>query len=149
MNDRFTRGLMAGLIAWIPTGIFNYLAFHFKFSTLVYSDFAAVFMYGRKSLNLSEALFSLVATAGFIATLGAIFAYLVKGITSKYLWLKGLLYGEALWFIIYAITVLFKVPQIEKIPFKTALSNSIGSLIWGLLLAYSLSWLNQRIENRS
>lgn len=49
VEDRFTRGLLAGLIAGVPTFIFNHGLFYLKMTNLRWSDFMSLFIYGKKT----------------------------------------------------------------------------------------------------
>lgn len=146
MDDRFTRGLAAGFIGWMPTVIFNLISFHLNFSKLRFLDFAAVFIYGHKPHGTLETMFASLAVMAFMSVLGIFFAFLIKDIGSAHLWLKGWIYGNTIWFSIYAITLLFKVTEIETISLPSAFSNFLASSIWGVTMAYALIWLDKKVK---
>jgi len=145
LNDRFTIGLITGLIGAIPITVFN-LSMNYYFQTLRYLDFAAIFIYGHTSKTVFETLFAFAIAYLFLAFLGAIFAYIITGLTSKNLLIKGWVYGVFIWFSTYALTLLFRVPQLLDISLTSAISNFIGASIWGLSMAYSLLWLNKKVN---
>jgi uncharacterized membrane protein YagU involved in acid resistance len=146
MKDRFTRGFVAGIIAGIPTLVFNMGAFYLKFATLHWADFMGIFTYGRKPIAFAETLFAIIAVYIFLSFLGIIFAYFILRMSSQNYILKGWVFGLSIWFISYAITILFNVPELAFIPLKTVLSNFIGASIWGISLALALKWLDDRIK---
>jgi len=144
ITDRFTRGFIAGLIASIPVTIVN-LVSHYLFQTISYAHFAAIMIFGHTFESTLELLFAIGCVIFFEAGLGGIFAYLITGLTSKNLLFKGWIFGLAVWFISYVITLLFKVPGLAVLPLKSSCSNLISSSIYGLVLAYILMKLNRRL----
>lgn len=146
ITDRFTRGLLAGIIAGIITKAYDILAYYLNFSTFRWLDVAGIITYGRKPLSTVEAIFATLSTWFFHALLGVIFVYLIQRLfSSDNLFLKGWFYGVTCWFLIYALIIIFKVPEFSIIPLKTSVSNFIGASIWGLVLAAVL----QRLEKPS
>lgn len=146
MKDRFVRGFIAGIIAWAPTFVLNWGAYYFHLATLRWSDFTGILLYGHKPGNFLENLFALAGVIFFLAILGVGFAYLVTAISSSHCVFKGLVYGVTLWFAFYVVTLLFKVPYLTKIPFKTAFFNSLGASIWGISLGLAFIWIDNRTK---
>lgn len=134
MKDRFVRGLIAGILAGIPTMIVNLVIYGLHLTTLRFLDFGVIFLYGRRITGLRETIFAGFITLMFYGGLGIFYAYLITWLRNSHYWLKSLVYGAGTWFIIYAITLLYKVPNLIYIPFKTAVSNFIVACLWGLLL---------------
>lgn len=144
MKDRFTRGFTAGVLAGIITSVWNLLSYHLlHMSNLRFLDFAAVFIFGNTAMTIWEMLLSLVGTIIFFGFLGSVFIYLITLITSENLIFKSFLFGIAVWFVSYAISILFKLPELEKVTFLTALSNFFGSSIYGICLGFSLKILDK------
>lgn len=142
-DDRFTRGFAAGLVAGLTILPLNFLSKMF-FGALAYADFAGILIYGHKPHSLSEVLLACFGVIFFEALLGGIFAHLIIGVTSKNLYLKGWAFSCFIWFGSYAITLLYKVPEIMNISFISAFSNFISATIWGLVLANVIVRLNTR-----
>lgn len=148
LRDWFVKGILAGFIAGVITKAYDLMAYYLHFSTLRWFDVAGTLIFGRKPLNLWEAVFATLSTWFFHALLGLMFVYLIqKTVLSRHnLFLKGWFYGVTWWFLIYVIIMLFKVPEISFVPLKTSLSNFISASIFGLLLAGTLQWLNHRSQ---
>ncbi len=145
MKDRFSRGLLAGIIAGVITKVYDLTAFYLHLSTLRWFDFTATMIYGHKPLNLGEQIFATLGTWFFHSMLGIIFVFMIERLfSSDNLFLKGWFYGVAWWFIICVIFQLFKIPEFSNIPLKTTLSNFVGASIWGILLAAAVMWLNRQ-----
>lgn len=76
-----------------------------------------------------------------------IFVFLVQKLfSSDNLLLKGWFYSVIWWFIIYAISHLYKVPELTYVPLKSSFSNFIGASLWGLVMAYVLKWQDDRVN---
>ena len=146
MNDRFTRGFVAGLLAGIPTMLLNYIADLLHWTTLRWTDFVAILIFGHRYRNLSESIFSTIALLFFVGALGVIFTLVIPVITSRNLWFKAWSFSEAIWFLAFTITYLFKIPELKIIPLKTALVNFLSASVWGLLLGSLLNWFANRLD---
>jgi len=147
ITDRFTRGLLAGTIAGVITKAYDLLAYYFHFSTFRWLDVAGIIIYGRKPSHIAEAIFATMSTWFFHALLGVIFVYIVQRlVSSDNLFLKGWFYSVTCWFLIYALIILFKVPEFSVIPLKTSVSNFIGASIWGLVLVAALHRMEQPLD---
>lgn len=144
LNDRFTKGFLAGLIAGIPAlawGLLSRYVLHF--TTLLYKDFAAILTYGNPARGILANLFAQAVVFFFFGFNGVLFSYLTRIISTKNLVLKGGLWGSAIWFASYTITLFFKVPGLLHIPPKTSISQLVGGLIWGVALAVVLKYLDR------
>ncbi|MGE5630193.1 MAG: hypothetical protein ACM3TR_03745 [Caulobacteraceae bacterium] len=144
MNDRLMNGFVAGIIAGIVATVADWLLIDiFRFGNLHFSDFAGYFMLGAPPGNTSEYLVSHAGSLLFLGIMGIIFNYLI-GKGTKYLVFKAVLFSEAGWFFIYALALLFRVPYLARIPLNSALENAAADLVYGLVLGYSLLWLQSR-----
>ncbi len=144
MDDRFVRGFIAGITAWLPTFVVNYAMEVFGVSRLMFKDFLAVMIFGRLVGNYAELFFAYIALIGFLAVLGVIFAYLILGIGEKYLYFKGINYSLTLWFSFYAITHLYRMHELTTIDLGTAIGNFLGASVWGLCLVIVWQWLTRK-----
>jgi hypothetical protein len=146
LKDRFTRGFLSGVIAGIPSLAFALIVFSLKWTTLRWAHFAAILIYGRKSIVLEEEVFSTLAVFFFCGILGIFFAFIIPKISGTNYLLKSWVFGVTIWFFAFAITLLFKVPELLVIPYKTVVSNFIEATIWGLSLGYCLKWFDNRLK---
>lgn len=145
LEDRLTRGFIAGILGGLVAFPWALISkFIFKTADILYMDFAAIHIYGKRPDNLIEMIFAQFIVFGLFGALGIIFVYLIPYVTSMNLILKGLIWGAAFWFFSYAITLLFKVRGLELITFSNSFSNLIGALIWGGTLAISLQYLDRK-----
>lgn len=147
IKDRFTRGMLAGFAAGVITKIYDLLAFYLGISTLRWLDFSGIMIFGKKPVYLTHEVFATLGTLFFHALLGIIFVFLIQRLfTSNNLLLKGWFFSVALWFSIYAVFHLFKIPELEFVPLKTTISSFVGASIWGLSLATIVHMLDNKIK---
>lgn len=144
MRDKFTRGMVAGILAGIPVVAVNQTSYFLKLSSLRYLDFASAMIFGSLPKTRGEAWFTFFVLWGFFGVLGAVFALLVPVIKSEKLVLKSVTFGGMVWFLTYAITALYKVPELRQIPLNNAISNFIGATVWGFALGFAFSWLGDK-----
>jgi uncharacterized membrane protein YagU involved in acid resistance len=78
----------------------------------------------------------------WVGFLGVLFAFLVPEVTSRGYLGKGIFFGIVSGFIIYAIPVLFRVPNLAVFSTETVISDHVGGVIWGLTMAYVLRLLD-------
>lgn len=143
LMDRFTRGLIAGIISSIIMNVWDFISFYLlKFSNLLYLDWASIMIYGDKPANLSEYMFSLITQIAWSSLLAIFFTFLIPHITSKNYLIKGAFYGFIISFIIYSVPVLYKIHYLQNVSTNTAISHAIGSTLWGVVLALMLRWLD-------
>lgn len=143
MKDRFVNGLLTGAIAGIVLNILNLAAYYLHWSSIRYLDWAGILIFGRKPVLLSEEIFAQLVQLAFSAFIGVLFAYLYLKFTSKYYLIKGVFLGLIIWFFIYAAGIALKLPYLSVIPFKTALSNCLGAIVYGLVAAETLRRLDK------
>jgi len=144
MKDRFTRGFIIGMIAGIPSEGWNLISrFALEISQITYADFAAVLIYGKKPATIVEFIFAETVTFFWLGLLGVLFLYIIPAIDSKKnLMFKGWAYGVFVWFFAYAVTILFKVPELAQISLSSSASHSVGASFFGFALAI----LTDRLE---
>ncbi|HBV86256.1 hypothetical protein [Desulfosporosinus sp.] len=147
LEDRFTRGFIAGLIGGVGSlawGLFSKSIL--KFTELLYTDFASILIYGNKASSFIEKAFAQFVVFGFWGLGGILFILLIPYLTSKNLIFKGAFWGAFIWFASYVITLLFKVKGLEIISVNTSISQLIGGLIWGGLLAIAIKYLDRKVK---
>lgn len=150
MHDRFMRGALAGLAgAIVSMGVSLFLIFVLKFGTLRFYDIGGTFIYGRKPVSLPEIAFAEFAHLVVSGGVGVLYAFLMPRISSRYNLAKGVMIGIATWFAVYAMTVLFKVPRLQHTSLESSLSNVISSAVFGLVMAATLGWLDNRHKVQS
>ena len=145
INDRFTKGLLAGIIAAIAMNLVNLLTHNiFKITDVHILDFASILIHGSIPHSLGETLFALSGQIGFAGFMGIIFAYLLKYINDKNSMLKAIVFSLSIWFFTYAVTILFN--KIKHIEVSTALANLAATIVYGIVLTLVLHWLDKRFH---
>jgi hypothetical protein len=144
--DRFFRGLTAGIIGGIAMNLWSALVVNIlKFKITSFIDWAGVILYGYFPRTHFQGFLALIFQILWTGLLGIFFAYLIRFTTSKGYLIKGAYYGILMGFIFYAIPDLLATPYLSKHSTATVLSNHTGGLIWGLIMAQTLRWLDKRV----
>lgn len=149
LSDRFTKGFLAGIIGGVSTTILGYLFFQLKFGTLRFADFAAIMVYGREAEGVLEVLFAILIHWGFSGAAGAFFVYLLKKIRTENLIFKGWIFGVGIWFFVYIVTELFKIPELDTISLSSSVSNLLASSFYGIVMVYAYLYLEQTYKEKS
>lgn len=145
LENRFTNGLIAGAAGGITMNIFSLFDYHVIHGTrLTFLDWSAVMLYGERTQSLWGNIFAMIAQIIFTSFLGVIFAYVVVKIEDRSYIFKGWYYGIACWLTIYGVDILLKLHDLDRIPVKTAVSNFLGSSVFGITLGYILWRLDIR-----
>lgn len=139
MEDRFTRGFVAGIIGGIVTNAWSIFAGAMGMTTLRTVDLMGLILYAYSPpFGLGEIAFALVGHLLVSAALGVGFAYFVPRVTSRNIFLKGWIFSVTIWFTIFALTTFFKVSGTVPTPLKTILTTFVSTTIFGLTLAIAL-----------
>jgi hypothetical protein len=97
-------------------------------------------------IDLGETIIALIGQVVFTGFLSICFTYLVPAVTSKNLWLKGWLFGILSWFFIYAVFILYKMPDFGNRSVESVISYFITSSIYGIIQAEALLYFEKRVS---
>jgi hypothetical protein len=137
INDKFTRGWVAGTLGGLIGGIIGFLPYTFGISQLRNSDWLAVLIFGRpQPFSLAEYIYALIVGAGLTGVTGIIFAFLIPVINKENIYFKGWIIFLIPWWTIYLITALAKIEGVLNLSVMTALSDGIVTSIVGLVSVY-------------
>lgn len=144
VEDRIFRGGIAGIASGIIVLIFNLSVKALSLTSIIWIDFADIFVHGEPTTGMLPTIFSIFVLLILEGALGALFSYLVPFLSSKYFLIKSWYYSVILWFIFFAITVLFKVPELTTLRPNESIINFVAATIWGLGLGIILRYLNAK-----
>lgn len=150
MTDKFTLGFIAGLIGAIPMNAINLFNYYgLRSAELRYLDFAGFMVFGKLPQTTAEIIMSQMVQVLFSGILGAFFAKFLEWVSPKNSWFKGLLWGNGTWFVIYSITVLFRIPKLSTPNLNDALMQNISTAIYGIVMALVFGRLIKRAETKT
>lgn len=141
--DRFTRGLLAGIVAGIPMNIWSLAAYYTDLSNQRLLDWGSIMVFGHYPQNIIQLIVGQISQLLWVGFLGVLFSFLVPIVTSQFFLLKGIFYGFITGFIIESIPFLLQTKYLAVTSTGTSLSNAISSFIWGATLAIVLRLLNK------
>lgn len=139
-------GAIAGILKNIPNAILhNWL----KLTELSFWDYSAAVAFFRHPSNFGEQLYVFTYEIFFCVLLGIIYIYLNEKIRTEHYLIKGAIYGMLIWFLVHTVILAYQIQQLIKTDLATSLVNSLCSIVYGLLLAWIIHYLEekrQRIE---
>jgi hypothetical protein len=144
LQDRFTLGTIAGAAGWIPQAVFTLSMYSFHLTKLRYADFAAILAFNHRPQTVWDMILAELVVILFQMALGGVFAWWIGVVGGPNLLWKGAFFGGFAWFIIYTVTALYKLPGLYPIGSATALFNMISSLIYGVVMGWSYSFLTRK-----
>lgn len=145
-NDRSVAGAISGSVAALIQEIYGSLVKYVGISDKDFGDFAGVMIMSKNYQGIFAHIVQWIAHIGIGMLFGIIFAQIFKYTSSKYWWLKGLIYGLILWVLLTSIGTLYKMPVWIVTEPKTVLSILAGSLIYSFITAYILKILDKRSD---
>ena len=140
INDKITKGFIAGLTGGIVMNIVDYIIY-LNFDDELYLEWGAIVIFGRLPENILEIIIAQISQLFFAGFLGIVYIYLINKLSSKNHLFTGLIYGIMVWFVIYAISLAFRLPHLTTHSLAAILSNSLGSILYGVTLVLILQRL--------
>lgn len=150
INDRFTRGWVAGTCGGLLGGIIGFLPYYTGISTLRLTDWSAILVFGRvPPFSFFDQVYALSVLAGTTGLIGIVFAFLLPLITEQNIYLKGWIIFLIPWTILYLLTALAKTDGTLNLSALTTLSDGISTSIIGLASVYTYRLLEpkQKIDH--
>lgn len=139
MQDRFTRGFVAGLIGGTVAAVFSFTSGFMGFTTLRIADWLGIFIFAHTPpFSVGEIAYATLGQLTMAGVLGVGFAFWLPHVSSRNLLFKGWFFSVTVWFALYAISTLFNLQGTAPLPLKTAISNFVSATIFGLVQAYAL-----------
>jgi hypothetical protein len=143
MEDRFTRGFVAGILSGILTNVLSFFAGAMGMTSLRTADLIGAIVYAYSPpFGYGEIAFALFGHLMVSGVLGIGFAYFLPQVTSRNYFLKGWLFSITVFFTVYAIATLFQVPGTVPTSLNTTITDFVSATLFGLVLAFALRKLS-------
>jgi hypothetical protein len=144
MKDRLVAGSLDGVIGAFIQELYAIILKTLEFSDRTFGDLAFILV--SQKYQEEVLLVKIIANAAIGLFFGAVFAYILMLTTSRYYLLKGIFYGVVLWLILSGFGVVFDLPKFKDTPPDIALVTLIGSIIYGVVTAYTLKLLDTKTK---
>jgi hypothetical protein len=141
INDKLTRGFLAGTIAGIAQSFITIPAYSLGRTKLRWLDFASIIVFNKRPKNKGQAVYCEIMTLGWAGLLGIVYTYALPKVRERNHRFKGILYGMSSWFSIYSIVQLLDVGKLMKPDRNTVLVHGIAAAVWGLVMDESINRL--------
>lgn len=148
LKDRVFVGFISGIIAAVVADIANWIIYYINFTDIRFLDWASIILLGQQAGGFFQIAIMQICQLVWDGVLGIVFSMIIPIIKSNGIIFKGILFSFMLLFIFRAVTVLFALQPLKVISFETFLSNVFCSIIWGILMAYSISKFHD-MQNKS
>ena len=142
MKDRLVAGGLAGAIAGLLQYGYGVAALKLGLTDRIFGQFSDIVFGGRVYSGVLGTVISILTHLAVTITLGVIFAYVIQKTSSRYYLLKSAGYGLLLWFFLSGFGTILRLPLFEHIPEQPALVVLGGSLLFGLVLGYTLKLID-------
>lgn len=137
IHDRYTFGIIAGIIANIPVNILDYVSTSLNIGEYHIWQIAASAYFTKAQLDTLPALFigmiTDYATAGL---LGVISVYLLYLTGKEYYLIKGISIGIAFWILFYGVILRSNITRIDP----TGAGTNLSDFTWHIILGVLTSW---------
>ena len=143
IKDRLINGTIAGSAGAIIQNGYALLMSRLGYSGPVYIDYGKILLFYNPPQGILPNGLGLVAHFVWDIILAVLFAYLLQKTSSRYLWLKGLIYGIAVWFFIKTGATLYKIPIIYEVRPYTVAFFLGGAILFGIIIASTLQFMEQ------
>lgn len=146
IDDRVTRGVIAGIAGAVVQDIYSYAIRIFGLADRIYMDYARAMILYKPYKGLLASIVSFLGHMMADILFAVVFVYIINKTSSRYYLFKGLVYGGIIWYLLIGLGTLFRLPVFTVAPPKTAFALFIGALIYGLVISYVLKLLEVRGE---
>ncbi len=146
IEDRVTRAFLAGTAGAVAQDIYVYIAKLAGLTDRTYLDYARIMIMFK---NHDGVLATIVSIIGHMITdmlFAVLFVYFIKVTSAKYMYLKGIIYGGVIWFILIGLGTLFRLPVFTTAPPSAALALFVGAVMYGAIVVFTLKLLRSETE---
>lgn len=149
VNDRMTRGIIAGAVGAVVQNVYIFAAQMTGFTQTNYEDYSEMLFFSKLLPGFFPTFFGLIGHFIWDIFLGVVFAYGIKYTSSRFYLLKGIVYGAFIWWVVNVICILFRIPVFSSLSYRELGAYLIGALLFGFVLAVTLKMLDARWEAAS
>ncbi len=146
MEDRLVTGGIAGLVGAAVQNTYSFVVKGLNLAEYTYSDFATTVLTNSVYSDPAGLLAGFISYLAVGVILGVLFAYLIASTSSDYLYIKGLLYGLVMWFILTGFGTIFSLETFIGIPPISALLILVGGLLFGVVTAHIIKILDHKTK---
>ncbi len=144
LSSGIIAGIIAGILKDIPDAFFHY---GLKITRITFWDYSGVIALGHLPSEAAEYICAMFFEIIFSILVGLFFVFITNRIIIKHYFLSGAFYGAVVWFIIRSAVVGLNIQLLMDGDIVTATINSFNSIMYGLILAIIVRFLENRTPN--
>ena len=142
MENRFTTGFIAGIIAGLFKDIPNFILHHYpKIAEITLWDYAGAIALGRLPQGPAEHIYAVFLEILFSVFVAMVFVNIRVFQRLENYKLKGILYGAFIWFIVRAAVLAFHIRILLGESLGTSIVNLLVSMFYGCVLACTVKFI--------
>ena len=145
LSSGIIAGIIAGILKDIPDAFFHY---GLKITQITFWDYSGVIALGHLPSGAAEYICAVFFEIIFSILVGLFFVFVTNRIIIKHYFLSGAFYGAVVWFMIRSVVVGLNIQLLMDGDIVTATINSFNSIMYGLILAIIIRFLENRTPNR-
>jgi hypothetical protein len=141
IKDNIVNGAIIGTAGAAIQDLYSCAMKALGYRGLIYIDYGRALLFTDLHPGTLNFGLGLIAHLIWDIIIGVIFVCLIQGSSKYYLYLKGIIYGSMVWFIIQTSETLLRMPVIHEYYPGSEPYILIGSLLYGLVVAYTFKLL--------
>lgn len=147
-KDKYSMGIVVGLIANTVRTAFNYLAYYFGVTKYIPFEIAAATFLPKFKINSFFGLIiGIFADYGVAAFFAITITYLLHYTGRDYMWLKGISISLLYWLLLFGMGLQFGLSRINPADIATNLTFLANHILLGIIVVWLLSKYNSSTFN--
>lgn len=145
-KDRLVAASIAGSIGSIVTIVSGVIFKSLGWTDRAFFDYSTT-LFGKTTYldkGLLGFLMGVITEVAVCIIYAIIFAYIIKVTSSRYLYIKGLMYGLVLWMLLSSLGTMYNIPLFSEIPLNAAYTSLFSALAYGFVVAWILKILESK-----
>jgi len=145
-KDRLVAASIAGSIGSIVTIVSGVIFKSLGWTDRAFFDYSTT-LFGKTTYSdkgLLGFLMGVITEVAVCIIYAIIFAYIIKVTSSRYLYIKGLMYGLVLWMLLSSLGTMYNIPLFSEIPLNAAYTSLFSALAYGFVVAWILKILESK-----
>jgi len=146
-KDRLIVGGIAGSFGAVSNVILGVIFKSLGWSDRAFFDYSTSLFGKTIYQGILGFLMGVITEVAVCIIYGVIFAYVIKLTSSRYLYLKGLLYGFVLWMLLSSLGTMYNIPLFSDIPLDAAYTTLFTAIVYGFVVAWVLKTIASKNGN--
>lgn len=135
IKDKYTFGIIAGVLANIPITILDYIFYLIGINKYQMWQIAAS-VYLNNTNTIAALIIGIFTDFSVVSMMGIVVIYLLYFTGTEYYWLKGLSMGAVGWVFAFGVFLRTQIVRIDPVDAGTNFYHVVEHLLLGVLIAW-------------